>query len=265
MRGRTPCVEVCYDPHTDSVEEEHATDARRKGNMASIVLVHGAFHGGWCWREAAERLRTAGHRVFTPTLTGLGERSHLISKDVNLQVHIQDLINVIEWEELTDVVLVAHSYGGMPVTGAADAIAERLAALVYLDAYTPDDGDAVQVVRQAVPGAFPLTVSEDGFRVLPPAAEVFGVHGALAQWVNRRMTLHPLPTLTQPIHLSGAWRQVPKKMYIRTRQFPAPYFDRYLAAAEADPTWHAIARDAPHNVMMTDPDWFVDVLQQHIL
>ena len=233
--------------------------------MANIVFVHGAFHGGWCWRDVAERLREAGHRVFTPTLTGLGERSHLLSKDVDMDVHIQDVRNVVEWEELTEAVLVGHSYGGMPITGVADVIPESIAALVYLDALRPEDGDSVQSVRTAVAGALPLGPAEDGLRILPPPATAFGVQGALAAWVERRMTPHPWPTFTQTIRLTGAWRRVPKKYYIRLRHYPAPHFDRSLAAAEADPDWMTIAHEAPHDVMVTDPAWLVSVLQNQVL
>ena len=233
--------------------------------MANIVLVHGAFHGGWCWRAAADRLSAAGHRVFAPTLTGLGDRSHLMSSDVNLDVHIADVANVIAWEELDDVVLVAHSYGGMPVTGAADRLAERIAALIYLDAFTPDDGQSAMAVRSAVPGFVPLAEPEDGLRVAPPPAKVFGLAGEMHDWVERRMTPHPLPTMTQPIRLTGAWRGVGRKIYVRCRQFPAPYFDAYYQAAADDADWTAMADDWPHNIMMTDPDWFVSLLTTHAL
>ena len=231
--------------------------------MTAVVLVHGAFHGGWCWRDVAGPLREAGHTVFTPTLTGLGERSNLLAKSVDLDVHIEDVINVIRYEELDDVVLVAHSYGGMPVTGAADALADRLRALVYLDAFTPEDGDSAMAVRSAVPGFVPLAEPADGVSVAPPSARVFGLDGALAEWVERRMTPHPVATMTQPIRLTGAWRGVPRKLYIRTAQYPAPYFDTYYDQAEADPDWRAVRRDAPHNIMMSEPDWFIGLLQEH--
>lgn len=233
--------------------------------MTAIVLVHGSFHGGWCWREAAARLRALGHDVFTPTLTGLGERSHLISAGVNLDVHIQDVVNVILWEELRDVVLLGHSYGGMPITGAADQIADRLSALVYLDAFTPEDGASSHCIRTAEPGHVPLVEPADGIAMPPPAAEAFGVGGALAAWVDRRMTAHPFPTMTQPISLTGACWTVPKKLYVRCRGYPAPHFDRYHAQADADPGWLTVAGDWPHNIMMTDPDQFVDLLCAHAL
>jgi pimeloyl-ACP methyl ester carboxylesterase len=103
----------------------------------TFVLVHGAWHGGWCWRRVADLLEHRGHRVFTPTLTGLGERSHLMSADINLDTHIADVVNVLKWEDLKDVVLVAHSYGGWPVSGAIEQTLDRIASVVYLDAFVP--------------------------------------------------------------------------------------------------------------------------------
>lgn len=111
--------------------------------MANFVLVHGAWIGGWCWRPNAQALRKAGHEVFTPTLTGLGERSHLMNPGINLDTHIADIVNVIKHEELSDVVLVGHSYGGMVVTGVADALADKIRSLVYLDAFVPESGQAL--------------------------------------------------------------------------------------------------------------------------
>ena len=111
--------------------------------MTTFVLVHGAWHGGWCWSRVARRLRAAGHEVHTPTLTGLGDRSHLMSRSVNLQTHVQDVANLLHWEELNDIVLCGHSYGGMVITGVANRLAKRIKSLVYLDAFVPENGQAV--------------------------------------------------------------------------------------------------------------------------
>src|SRR5207248_5461012 len=115
----------------------------RRRVMTTFVLVHGAWHGGWCWRKLTPLLREKGHDVFTPTLTGLGERVHLAGPEVGLGVHVQDVASVIEYENLHDVVLVGHSYGGMVIAGVAGRLPERLAHLVYLDAYAPEDGQAM--------------------------------------------------------------------------------------------------------------------------
>ena len=233
--------------------------------MANVVLIHGAFHGGWCWREVGSRLRGDGHQVFSPTLTGLGERAHLIGPEVNLDTHIADIVNTVDSEELDDAVLVAHSYGGMPMTGAADCLADRLSALVFFDAYTPEDGESSMSVRSTVPGHVPLEEPTDGYSVPALKAETFGLSGDLADWADRRLTPHPLASITQPIRLSGAWQQVKRKIYIRMASYPAPHFDRYYEAANAAPDWTAIRRDGPHDAMITEPGWFVGVLKEHAL
>ena len=110
----------------------------------TFVLVHGAWHGGWCWLRVADRLRSNGHKVFTPTLTGLGERSHLLRPDIDIGTHITDVVNVIKWERLTDVVLCGHSYGGFVISGVAEMMAEAIRSIVFLDAFVPRDSDTPQ-------------------------------------------------------------------------------------------------------------------------
>lgn len=235
--------------------------------MADIVLIHGAFHGGWCWRDGAERLRAQGHRVFAPSLTGLGDRAHLLSPDVNLDTHIADICGLIEAEELSDVVLVGHSYGGMPITGAADRMAGRIGALVYLDAFTPSDGESALSIRAAAGGTAALTISAptDGPGLPVPDAGLFGLSGEIRAWVQRRMTPHPFATFDQPVSLTGAWLSVPRKVYVRKQQYPAPYFDQYYRRWAADADWTAYNLDAGHNLMMTDPEWFVGLIAQDAL
>lgn len=114
--------------------------------MATFVLVHGGGHGGWCYQQVARRLRAAGHEVHCPTLTGLGERAHLLNADIDLDTHIQDVVALMTFEGLEDVILVGHSYGGMVLTGVADRAAERIRELVYLDAAHPRDGESLEIV-----------------------------------------------------------------------------------------------------------------------
>src|SRR6204780_3652494 len=119
----------------------------RRGAIAmshTFVLVHGAWHGGWCWQRVADWLRHGGHAVFTPTLTGLGERSHLLRAGIDLTTHVTDVVNVIKWEELSDVVLCGHSYGGMVISGVADQMAAAIRSIVFLDAFVPKNGEAAQ-------------------------------------------------------------------------------------------------------------------------
>src|SRR4051794_3369473 len=114
--------------------------AQAQAEPRTFVLVHGAWHGGWCWRRVADRLEKQGHKVFTPTLTGLGERSHLMSPSIDLDTHINDVVNVVKWEDLKGICLVAHSYGGWPVSGALEKILDRVSSIVFLDAFVPEDG-----------------------------------------------------------------------------------------------------------------------------
>lgn len=107
------------------------------------MLIHGSWHGGWCWRYVSELLEKKGHKVFSPTLTGLGERSHLLSNDITLDIHIADIVNVVKWENLSNFCLVAHSYGGVPASGAIEQIGDRVSSIVWVDAFRPDDGQLV--------------------------------------------------------------------------------------------------------------------------
>ena len=105
------------------------------------MLIHGAWHGGWCWRRVADRLEAKGHKVFAPSLTGLADRSHLLSMNVNLDTHITDIVNLFKWEDIKDVCLVAHSYGGWPCSGALEQIGDRVSSIVWVDAFLPKDGE----------------------------------------------------------------------------------------------------------------------------
>ncbi len=142
--------------------------------MATFVLVHGAWHGSWCWQRVRAALQQLGHEVFTPTLTGVGERSHLLAESVDLQTHVLDVVNLIQWEELKDVILCGHSYGGMVVTSVADRIPQRIRSLVLLDAFVPQHG---QSLLDFAPIAADQLV--DGWKCLPISAETFGVNAAV--------------------------------------------------------------------------------------
>ncbi len=166
----------------------------------TFVLLHGAWHGGWCWERVAGPLRARGHRVTTPTQTGLGERAHLMSPDIDLAVFTADLVNHLLWEDLTDVVLVGHSFGGNAISGAAEEVPGRIARLVYLDAMVPMSGRtpfddypahlAAQRIRQA-------EETSGGLSIPPPPAAAFAVTGAAdAAWLEAHLTPHPLHTFT---------------------------------------------------------------------
>jgi pimeloyl-ACP methyl ester carboxylesterase len=166
--------------------------------MATYLLVHGAWHGGWCWKKVAPLLRAAGHEVFTPTLIGLGDRAHLLAPDINLTTHITDIVNVLAYEDLRDVILVGHSYAGLVITGVAQHSAHRLAHLVYLDALFPmeDDRSWAALVRRHQPAIAAMAdaqIRESGERWLlpPPSGEMlFGITDPTDwEWVRSRLTL----------------------------------------------------------------------------
>ena len=148
--------------------------------MATYVLVHGGGHGGWCYQPVARILRSAGHEVYAPTLTGLGERSHLLSPDIDLDLHIRDVVAVLHYEDLRDVILVGHSYGGMVITGVVDRAADRVGRVVYLDAANPLNGQSlVDVAGPIIEATRPLGEVVDGVELVllpaPGAGAFYGV------------------------------------------------------------------------------------------
>ena len=222
--------------------------------MADILLVPGAFHGGWCWRPLAERLGRLGHRAEPLTLSGLGERRHLLSPAIDLETHIQDILNAVRYRDLKKVVMVMHSYGGMPGTGAADRAPDRIAAMVWLDAFIPEDGCSALDLRDRHSDTIPLAAPVGAALAAPPAA-AFNVEGDDGRWLEPLLTAQPLATVTQPISLSGAWRAVPVKHYYRAERYRAGHLDAMAAAAEADPAWQVTRRDMAHDMMVTEPEW----------
>ncbi|MBL0423302.1 alpha/beta hydrolase [Ramlibacter sp. AW1] len=174
--------------------------------MADFLLVHGAWHGGWCWRRVSETLCGGGHRVHAVTLTGLGERAHLLSSTITLETHIADVMCALESEELHDVVLVAHSYAGMLGTAVADRLPSRLRRLVYLDAVVPSPGESWGSTHSTTTreGRLAAARASPDFSLPAPDPSVFGLSGDDAQWVQRRMTAHPGHTYTAPLDFEPA-------------------------------------------------------------
>jgi len=230
----------------------------------TFVLVHGAWHGGWCWRRVSDLLERMGHKVFSPTLTGVGERSHLLSKDLNLDTHITDIVNVIKWEDLKDVCLVVHSYGGWPGSGAIEQTLDRISSIVWLDAFKPEDGQrgvdfASEFSRKALLDA--VAKGEPGRPA--PKAEAFFVNEKDRVWVDSKLTPQPNGVALQPIKLTGAREKVAKKTYIRAAKYPQPAFDKAYAECKADTSWRTFeATAAGHDVMVDTPEWLVDILLQ---
>jgi pimeloyl-ACP methyl ester carboxylesterase len=179
--------------------------------MTTFVLVHGAGHGGWCWGRVAPLLRAAGHEVVTPTLTGLGERVHLLDGRVDLELHVTDIVNVLRYEDLHDVVLVGHSYGGTVITGAADRAPERVAKLVYLDAAFPGDGQSVADVVEPVEGLRANGEVIDGIELVllptPVGGPFYGVTDPEERaFMAGRLTAFPWKCFAQPLRLTDPAR-----------------------------------------------------------
>jgi pimeloyl-ACP methyl ester carboxylesterase len=227
----------------------------------TFVLVHGAWHGGWCWRRVADRLNATGHAVFTPTLTGLGERSHLLRSGIDLKTHITDVVNVIKWEELTGVVLCGHSYGGMVISGVAEQVAEVIRSIVFLDAFLPKDGEAVRDLTGPAVKEAAAAAMQRGDIVIPPRpAEAFGVNVADRAWVDRLCVSQPIGTFTEKIVLTGAAERIGRKSYVRAASYANPGFDRALAAAKGDPSWRTYSVPCGHDVMVDAPDRLTEIL-----
>jgi len=185
--------------------------------VSNYVLVHGAWHGGWCWRRVRRLLEAAGHSVDTPTLTGLGERAHLLSREIGLETHIADVIALLEMEDLSDVVLVGHSYAGMVVTAVADRAASRIARLVYLDAVVPRDG---QCLYDCASPQFKAHFEEQAMiaghgwlvPLLAESAKFLGLQRKEDQdWVMPRITPHPARTFREPLRLGSDPPPAPRR------------------------------------------------------
>ena len=230
--------------------------AYRQAERSPFVLVHGAWMGGWCWRRVADRLTTRGRYVVAPTLSGVGERSHLASDAITLSTHVDDIVNEIKWKDLARLVLVGHSYGGMVITGVAERIQERIAAIVYLDAFIPLDGQSMSMLRP--PNAPPLS----GPMVPPPAAANFKLNQNDVAWVNSKLTPHPTRCLTEALQVSDAYQGVQQKVYIRAPAFPQPAFDSAYARCRASRAWETFEMTCGHDIMLDQPAELVSILDR---
>jgi pimeloyl-ACP methyl ester carboxylesterase len=229
--------------------------------MTSFVLVHGAWHGGWCYKRVARLLRHAGHEVYTPTLTGLGERAHLMNRSIDLGTHIQDIVGVIRCEELSDLVLCGHSYGGMVIAGVAEQVASKIRSLVFLDAFVPENGKSVfdylpvDLVEQMRTDA---AQNGEGYKVMPIPAAAFAVNARDAAWVDAMCVKQPLATFEQKLILGG--RQVPKRVYIFAAGWEPSPFQQFGTRLNNDPGWQFVSIACGHDVMVDRPQQLADML-----
>jgi pimeloyl-ACP methyl ester carboxylesterase len=204
----------------------------------TYVIVHGAWGGSLTWTPLAETLRRAGNRVYTPSLTGLGERRHLFSGNINLSTHIQDVAGVIESEGLKEFVLVGHSYGGMVITGVADRFAGRISHIVYLDAFLPEDGTSAFdfIGREGTLANLAGAGDHGGIGVPATPRDPSRIPEEFRPMVASR-GLHPLPTLVEKIKLTGAHATIGKRLYVLcTADLPTIFVKAHEKTA-ADPAW----------------------------
>lgn len=239
--------------------------------MANIVLVHGAWHGGWCYRDTAKLLRAQGHTVLTPTHTGVGERFHQSSESITLETHIRDVVGAIEAEEVSDLVLCGHSYGGMVITGVADRLPGRVKSLVYLDAFVPGHGDSLigllgaalpPEVRDAFVGGFRGAALEGNSGLMAPIpAEVFNVAEANRAWVNRRCVPQALATFEMPLLLTGKGLEtVKRRSFILADGWDPSPFRHFAAKHDGQPGWTVTKLPCSHDVMVDMPRELAELL-----
>lgn len=223
--------------------------------MAVFVLVHGSCHGGWCWRRVEPLLRQAGHETYAITLSGMGERYHLLHPDIGLAAHVADVVDCVFREDLREITLVGHSYGGMVITGAAAVLTERIARLIYLDACVPQDGQSVFDCMPELREPCERMARErgDGWLIPAPDPSYWGVTDpADAAWLQQRLTPFPLATYQEPVRAPAERLQDITRQYIRLTGSSA--FDATAAAVRSAPGWEYREIDAGHEAMVTDPE-----------
>ena len=231
--------------------------------MATIVIVHGGWGGGWEWTPVARRLRERGHEVFTPTLTGFGERAHLGDAGTGLSDHIEDVLAVLKWEDLNDVVLCGHSYGGMVVSGVADRAAERIRLLVHLDSFAPIDG---QALTDLVPGEFAdalLAIAEErGDGLVPIPQDLLPAKGVLPDGERDayidRLVAQSIASLTEPVKLSGALDHLPRA-YVHCTGYHDSVMGPFVERGKAE-GWTIRELDTEHDLHMFDPEGTASVI-----
>lgn len=232
--------------------------------MKTYVLVHGGGHGGWCYQRVARLLRAKGHDVHTPTLTGLGEREHLLGPDIDLSLQIDDIVKVLFFEDLRDVILVGHSYGGMIITGVADRATDRVGHLVYLDAATPKNGESLaDIAGPLMFAARQRARVVNGVElVLFPGEDPLNFFGvkepAQIEWMKPRLTPHPWKCFEQKLHLGNeaAMRRIPQTHIACTSTLAHRNVDELRAAADGR-LWDI---DTGHDLMITEPEAVAEML-----
>jgi pimeloyl-ACP methyl ester carboxylesterase len=227
-------------------------------SRSAFVLVHGAWHGAWCWSRVLSLLRQAGHAAHAVTLTGVGERAHLLRRDITLRTHVSDVVNLVHCEELTEVVIVGHSYGGLVITGAADALMTQgvaLRHLIYVDAVVPRSGECWATHHSPELVATRLaSANEDPQGALPPPdAALFGLRGDDAAWVNRRQTPHPFGMYQEPLHVDDARLAALPRTFIDCTDPAWASIAPMRRRVRSEPGWRVVEIATGHDAMVSAP------------
>ena len=233
--------------------------------MTTFVLLHGAFHGAWCWRDVSPILRAAGHNVFTPTQTGVGEKAHLLRHDITLDVFVEDVVAVLEAEEMTDAVLVGHSFGGNAITGAAERVPGRIRSLIYLDSMVPESGVSPleTLTTEVAERRRRLAAESGGLSIPPPAPDAFGVpEGEKADWLRRRLTPQPFGVFDSALTLERPpGNGLPCTYVVCTAPLYLP-LERHRARVRTIPGWTVREFAASHDAMVTHPRETAELLME---
>ena len=239
---------------------------KRNGGLrvAVFVLVHGAWHGGWCWAQAEDALREKGHRALAPTLTGLGERSHLLTSEIDSDLHVMDVVNVLKWAELDDVVLVGHSYGGLIVTGVAGQVPERVRALVYLDAFVPEES-GVSLFARGHPermARFQAEIDSGAAAVQPDSFDAWTEDERIKDWLKSMCTPQPAGTFAGGVTLTGREVEVAHRYYILCERNRPSAFWKEHDRVKGRPGWKTDRIATMHDAMVEAPDELARLLDE---
>ena len=228
----------------------------------TFLVCHGAWSAGWAWKKMHPLMQAAGHRLVTPTYTGLGERAHLAHPAINLNTHIEDMLNVIKYEDLSDIVLIGHSYGGMVATGVADRARDKVRQLIYIDAFVPQDGQSLLDLNEAAQARMrELAKTGDGWRV-PPNPTPPDTLPADVEWLSTRRVDMPIQCFETKLKLQGGPLTLPRSYIYATRITPADTFGRFAKMTKDDPAWGYYEIDASHSPNVTAPEALMALLQK---
>jgi pimeloyl-ACP methyl ester carboxylesterase len=232
--------------------------------MTTIVLVHGAWAGAWSWKGAAKLLRQRGFDVYAPSMTGIAERSHVAPEHVSLASHVADIAGLMRYEELENVLLVGHSYGGMVITGAADREPDRVAGMIYLDAFVPESGQSLWdlVGPQGEAQHRKMAQDFDGGKSVPRPPSPTALSPVDAERIGRMFTPQPIKTLADKFVSVRAEQTWPKRHYILCRAYAGSSFHAIAARVKDAPGWSYGEFDALHDVPRTDPKLVADAIAE---